>query len=87
MGSIPTTPTTFMNIHPLCYCDMNEQELQSFMEKSLVDKQEFDLLKEEYLKLYHICAGIYYARIGLDSDRVISGLNEIDNYFREENFN
>ena len=43
--------------------------------------------KTEYNELLSICASICYARIAMNESLVRKGLNELDNYFREENVN
>jgi len=40
-----------------------------------------------YNALIHICLGIYYARVSMNQEKVIEGLNAIDAFFREENMN
>ena len=44
-------------------------------------------VEKDYNELIHICLGIRYARIGMDENRVVEGLNKIDAFFREENMN
>lgn len=44
-------------------------------------------VETDYNELIHICMGIYYARISMDVNRVIQGLESIDAFFREENMN
>lgn len=70
---------------------MNEEMLKDQITQLQTDlslaHKRLRFIEAEYNKLIHICFSIYYARIGMDENRVIEGLNKIDAFFREENMN
>ena len=70
---------------------MNEEMLKDQITQLQTDlslaHKRLRFIETEYNELIHICLGIYYARIGMDENKVIEGLNKIDAFFREENMN
>lgn len=70
---------------------MNEEMLKDQIVQLQTDldiaQKRLRNVETDYNELLHICLGIHYARIGMDQNRVIQGLEAIDAFFREENMN
>ena len=50
-------------------------------------KENYPEFAEEYEKMRSLILRIYYARVAMNESKVIELLTEVDNFFREPNYN
>ena len=50
-------------------------------------KEKFPEWAERYEEMQSLLLRIYYSRLAMNHDGVVAALDEVDNLFREENYN
>lgn len=67
--------------------NMNEEMLKDQISQLQTDLHLYKKYKQLYEELRNPCLRIYYGRIGMSESAVLSGIHEIETFFREPNLN
>ena len=66
---------------------MNEEMLRDEIDRLQTEVRMLAKYKEYYEALRSPCLRIYYGRIGMSESAILSGISDIENFFRSPNTN